>query len=362
MKLAQAVNQYDYSQLESPPLLELTEEQLAALADQLQEYHAIYSPYFSHVAQREHAYHYMRGLLDPEIKRKSAENIALATVGESGVRPLQSFVGQSRWSGEAMLAEHTRQTGELLGDANGVLLLDGSDIPKQGEESVGVKRQRCGELGKIANCQAGVFLGYNSSHGYTLLNCRLYIPQEWFSDEYAEKRYKTGLPTDLTFQTKNELAWSMIEQTHALGALPIRWITMDEAFGKDTHLLDCIDGQTAYSYFAEVPKETRVWTSSPQTYLPASSGRGRKASKLRVRPGEPTPLTVAQLADTFQEHEWQQHVLKEGSKGFIVASIACRRIVSVRNGLPGSALWLIVRRNPDCSLQYFLSNAPLRLP
>ncbi|MBV7330129.1 transposase [Chloroflexi bacterium TSY] len=177
--------------------------------------------------------------------------------------PLQSFVGQSRWSGEAMLAEHTRQTGELLGDANGVLLLDGSDIPKQGEESVGVKRQRCGELGKIANCQAGVFLGYNSSHGYTLLNCRLYIPQEWFSDEYAEKRYKTGLPTDLTFQTKNELAWSMIEQTHALGALPIRWITMDEAFGKDTHLLDCIDGQTAYSYFAEVPKETRVWTSSP---------------------------------------------------------------------------------------------------
>ncbi|MBV7335574.1 hypothetical protein KFU94_46490 [Chloroflexi bacterium TSY] len=106
---------------------------------------------------------------------------------------------------------------------------------------------------------------------------------------------------------------------------------MDEAFGKDTHLLDCIDGQTAYSYFAEVPKETRVWTSSPRPHLPASSGRGRKASKL-VRPGEPTPLTVAQLADTFQEHEWQQHVLKEGSKGFIVASIACRRIVSVRNG------------------------------
>ncbi|MBV7335874.1 transposase [Chloroflexi bacterium TSY] len=71
-------------------------------------------------------------------------------------------------------------------------------------------------MGKIANCQAGVFLGYNSSHGYTLLNCRLYIPQEWFSDEYAEKRYKTGLPTDLTFQTKMNWLGSMIEQTHAL--------------------------------------------------------------------------------------------------------------------------------------------------
>ncbi|MBV7329031.1 hypothetical protein KFU94_12380 [Chloroflexi bacterium TSY] len=93
----------------------------------------------------------------------------------------------------------------------------------------------------------------------------------------------------------------MIEQTHALGALPIRWITMDEAFGKDTHLLDCIDGQTAYSYFAEVPKETRVWTSSPRPICPHHLDAGAKL-KLRVRPGEPTPLTVAQLADTFQEH------------------------------------------------------------
>ncbi|MBV7332293.1 hypothetical protein KFU94_29495 [Chloroflexi bacterium TSY] len=97
---------------------------------------------------------------------------------------------------------------------------------------------------------------------------------------------------------------------------------------------------------------------APRPICPHHLDAGAKL-KLRVRPGEPTPLTVAQLADTFQEHEWQQHVLKEGSKGFIVASIACRRIVSVRNGLPGSALWLIVRRNPDCSLQYFLSNAPL---
>ncbi|MBV7340261.1 hypothetical protein KFU94_71065 [Chloroflexi bacterium TSY] len=110
-----------------------------------------------------------------------------------------------------------------------------------------------------------------------------------------------------------------------------------------------------------MPKETRVWTSSPQTYLPASSGRGRKASKLRVRPGEPTPLTVAQLADTFQEHEWQQHVLKEGSKGFIVASIACRRIVSVRNGLP-----VLLSGSSSAAIPIALCNFspmhPLRLP
>ncbi|MBV7334591.1 transposase [Chloroflexi bacterium TSY] len=248
-----------------------------------------YSPYFSHVAQREHAYHYMRGLLDPEIKRKSAENIALATVGES-VYALQSFVGQSRWSGEAMLAEHTRQTGELLGDANGVLLLDGSDIPKQGEESVGVKRQRCGELGKIANCQAGVFLGYNSSHGYTLLNCRLYIPQEWFSDEYAEKRYKTGLPTDLTFQTKNELAWSMIEQTHALVRCPSAGSLWMKPLAKILICLTALMAKPLTATLLKCPKRLVSGPPAPRPICPhhldagASSSSASGLVNLRLSP------------------------------------------------------------------------------
>jgi SRSO17 transposase len=130
-------------------------------------------------------------------------------------------VGQSPWTSSAILAEHVRQTQQLLGDGNGVLLLDGSDFPKQGTDSVGVKRQWCGEVGKTANCQAGVFLGYSSRHGYTLLNRRLYMPEEWFGDEYAGRRYKTGVPADLTFQTKNQLAWQMIEETHQSDTLEL---------------------------------------------------------------------------------------------------------------------------------------------
>jgi SRSO17 transposase len=360
MQLAQAVNQYNYSHLNSPEPINLSEQQLNGLVEELKEYYEIYHPYFKNAAQIENGYNYLLGLLKPMSERKSGENIALATAGIGSVRPLQSFVGQSRWESEALLSEHCAQTGTLLGDKNGVLILDGSDFPKQGDDSVGVKRQWCGQLGKTANCQAGVFTGYSSRHGYTLLNRRLYMPKEWFTPAFAAKRYKTGVPAALTFQTKNELAWQMIEQVAQAGTLPIRWITMDEAFGRDSQLLDRIDAQTSYAYFAEVPKDTALWPTAPKTYLPEPPpGRGRPATQLRLAPGEAAPLTVEAFVATFSQQEWQLHALKEGSKGIIFAQLATRRIVAVRDGLPGPQLWLIVRRDPldPTDLKYFLSNA-----
>src|SRR4029453_16550917 len=89
-----------------------------------------------------------------------------------------------------------------LGATDGVLMVDGSDFPKQGVHSVGVKRQDCGDLGKRANCQAGVFVGYVSSQGYTILDRRLYVPAEWLTDEaYAERRRQGGLPAGPTGKT-----------------------------------------------------------------------------------------------------------------------------------------------------------------
>lgn len=364
MDLAQAVEAYDYSQLESPPLLELSEEQLEALVDQVQAYHAIYSPYFSHEAQKTHAYTYLLGLLDPTIQRKSGENIGLTIVGPEGVRPIQSFLGQSRWSCDELLTEHRRQSGELLGDSHGVLIVDGSDFLKQGQASVGVKRQYCGEVGKKANCQAGVFVGYSSPKGYTLLDRRLYMPQEWFEAEYADKRFKTGVPRDLTFKTKNELAWAMIQDVQHASSLPVRWVTMDEAFGKDTKLLDRIDEETPYHYFAEVPSDTRLWLERPATHIPPYSGVGRRPTNLQLYPDAPASATVESLVATFADDAFALHALKDGSKGLIWAEIACCRVVTSRHALPGPAVWLMVRRNPfnHADIKYFLSNAPLDTP
>lgn len=329
----------------------------------LEKYHAIYSPLFSADKQREYSYHYLVGLLDPEIKRKSAENIALATLGTESVRQMQYFVGQSKWRGDEILAEHRRQTGLTLGECNGILILDGSDCAKQGDNSVGVQRQWCGELGKRANCQAGIYLGYSSSKGYSLLDCRLYIPQCWFTPEYAERRYKCQVPIDLTFQTKNQLAWEMILALHQADTLPVRWITMDEAFGRDTKLLDQIERTTDYYYLAEVPIDTQVWLQEPETQLPHYKGVGRPPTRPHLSADAAEPLSIEQVAAQLADEAWEVHALKEGAKGLLIAEIALARVVAVREGLPGPSVWLLLRRSPSApqEIHCFLSNAPMQM-
>lgn len=364
MELIQAVAEYDYHALSVTPRMELTTEQVTNLVNELASYHAIYRPYFGNESQRVQSYHYLSGLLDPEIASKSAENIALATVGTAGVRQLQYFVGSSRWSEQGLIAEHRRQSGLTLGRRDGILIVDGSDIPKQGADSVGVKRQWCGQLGKKANCQAGVFLGYSSTAGYTLLDKRLYVPAEWFSAAYAEQRYRCHVPAALTFQTKNELAWSMIAACAEAETLAARWLTMDEAFGKDTQLLDRIANETDYYYFAEVPKDTQLWLDEPETYIPASCGRGRPATKRCLAATAPAAQTVEAIAMQLATATWQTHALRQGTKGLLIAQVAAIRIYPAHAGLPGTQGWLILRRNPadPTDIHYFLSNAPADTP
>jgi SRSO17 transposase len=364
MLLEQAIERYDYDALNGNPQFELTEEQVKALVDELASYHAIYSPYLGHRSQSGYSYHYLAGLLDPTISRKSAENIALATLGAASVRGLQYFLGGSRWSDSELIAEHRRQSGLTLGRREGILIVDGSDMPKQGDDSVGVQRQWCGELGKQANCQAGVYLGYSSAAGYTLLDKRLYLPAGWFTPAYAVKRYQCHVPAEVRFQTKNELAWEMIAALVQAGTLPVRWITMDEAFGQDSQLLDRIAGETDCYYFAEVPRNTQLWLAAPETYVPQPAGQGRPGTKRRLVPTAPAAQTVANLAAQLPPAAWQTHALRQGSKGFIVAQIATLRILPARNGLPRAACWLVIRRSATdpTDLHYFISNAPADIP
>ncbi len=330
------------------------------LLPELQAYHAIYAGLFKRREQRVESEKYLKGLLS-EIENKSVESMVLQFEGDNpnAIRASQQFLGQGAWSDEAILRRHWQEVSRDLGEENGVLIVDGSDFPKQGTESVGVKRQMCGELGKVANCQAGVFVSYAGSEGYTLLDRRLYLPQEWVEEEaYAERRKKCGVPDDVHFQTKPQLAAEMLQAIEAEGSLPYRWLTCDAAFGRDTHFLDTVGDFV--SYFAEVDWDTRVWLARPATAVPTWSGQGRPPTRLRLVEGEPDALTVAAIAQTLPASAWQRLKIKEGSKGPLLADFACLRVVAVRQSLPGPDVWLVLRHNRTTGeMKYFLSNAPL---
>ncbi len=350
--------------METAPVMDLSPRDLDNLVEALREYHAIYSPLFQRREQREGAEKYLHGLL-LEIPRKSIEPMVLALEGANAkpVRTMQLFISEGAWDDDTLLKRHWQEVDTYLGEGDGVLTLDGSDFLKQGQESVGVKRQYCGEVGKRANCQAGVYVGYASRKGYTLLDRRLYLPQEWVEDEaFAERRRRCGVPVGITFKTKPTLGWEMIEAVHQSGSLRARWVTCDEAFGRDTSLLDHLDGIGLW-YLAEVPHDTQVWRQRPATAVPAWSGQGRKPMRTRVLAGETEPEEVAQLAAWLPVDRWVRRTIKEGSKGPLVARFAALRVIAVREGLPGPEVWLVLRRNLwTGELKTYLCNAPADTP
>jgi SRSO17 transposase len=146
--------------IETTPKMDLAIPDIEHLVEDLRAYHAIYRPLFQRREQRAAASTYLQGLLAP-LPRKSIEPMVLAVEGvaPNAVRAMQSFISEGQWNEERLWHQHWKEVATELGADEGGLRVDGSDFPKQGIHSVGVKRQYCGELGKRANCQAGVFVG-----------------------------------------------------------------------------------------------------------------------------------------------------------------------------------------------------------
>ena len=342
-----------------PPELNLVPADVEALAAELVAYHAEFAPLFRRAEQRHWALAYLQGQL-LHLERKSIEPMALALAG-GDVQAMQQFISQGAWDDERILTHHQQLVAQTLGDAaTGVLILDGCDFPKQGTHSVGVARQWCGALGKVANCQASVVACYASQSGYTLVDRRLFLPEAWFSTEYALLRTQCGVPPELAFQTHTELAWDILQRVHARQVLPFRWVLCDEAFGKDPAFLDRI-AAADLRYLAEVPHNTRGWLTHPATIVPPPTGKkGRPPSKARLAPDVPPPVRGDALAAQVPPEQWCRYQIKEGAKGPLVAEFAFLRIVTVRDGMPGPVNWLVLRRSLDATpeLKTYLSNAP----
>jgi SRSO17 transposase len=149
--------------------------------------------------QRTNARHYVQGLLS-DLDSKDAESIAYLHDRER--QGLQKFIGQADWDHRPLTRELARQVGRQLGEADGVLVFDPSSFPKKGSGSVGVARQWCGRLGKVENCQVGVYLGYASRRGHALVDFRLYLGKEWTTSR--ERLNKAGVPRGVRFRTRHD--------------------------------------------------------------------------------------------------------------------------------------------------------------
>ena len=143
---------------DTPPPLDLTPEEIEALADELVDYHAEFADLYYRPEQAHWGYKYLQGLMLP-IECKAIQPMAMALDG-GNIQAMQQFIGQGRWQDEKLLKKHWRLADETLGEDDGVWIADGSGFPKKGEHSVGVARQWCGRLGKVENCQVGVFAAY----------------------------------------------------------------------------------------------------------------------------------------------------------------------------------------------------------
>lgn len=347
----------------SPEKNRITKEKIVHLENDLKEYQAMFQPLFKRREQQRHGDNYLRGLLHP-LPNKSIETMMLHLHGddENQIRAMQHFMSAGSWDDRSVLQKHWQLVEEAIGDEEGVLIVDCSGFPKQGKESVGVKRQWCGELGKRANCQVGVFVGYSSQQGRTLLDRRLYMPEEWVKEKaYAKRRQKCGVPSDIVFKTKPMLAAEMVQELAAAQTIRFRWLTADEGYGRVPEFLDRI-GAVAW-YFAEVPSDTHVWLQRPKTELPTWKGKGRKPKRHRLVAGEKPSQTVTAIVANLSPEQWHRHLIKEGSKGPIIADLAAIRVTNSRQQLPGYEVWLVCRRSITTGeIHYFLSNAPVTTP
>jgi SRSO17 transposase len=335
-----------------------------ASAGELITFHRMFQACFRRREQRQWSLFYLCGLLS-NMERKTIEAMVLTLYGAqaNAVRDLHRFMSEGRWDQPRVIEQSQTLVGQWLGEPAGVVIADGSGFPKQGEHSVGVAYQYCGHLGKVANCQQGAFVVYASSRGYAFLDERLYLPEEWFTAAYRERWQACRIPEGQSFRSEPELALEMITALVQRAVVPFQWVTADEAYGKSPVFCDGIATLGKW-YLVEVPADTRVWLHTPAIEPPGQGLLGRPRLHPRVARNAPRPREVRELVTSLPKSNWIRRIIKQGSKGPVVAEFAFVRATCLREGLPGPRVWLVFRRTLGAKpeIKSFFSNAPTPCP
>ena len=237
----------------------------------------------------EHAADDLRGLL-ADVERKNGWQLA-ERAGYEHPRGIQRVLDRYAWDADAIRDDLRAYVLPALADPRGVLVVDETAFPKQGTRSAGVARQYCGTLGKRANCQVGVFLGYASPAGHVGLDRALYLPQEW-TDDRARCR-AAGIPDEVPFQTKPQLALALVERALDAG-VPAAWVVADEVYGSDSKFRGPLEAR-GQAYVLAIRSNQSVSTWPPY--------------------GPPAIGTVAGLVAAVPPTAWRRLSCGEGAQG-----------------------------------------------
>lgn len=333
-------------------------KQLRRLKPELDAFLERYFALFGRPENHEHAERFVHGLLGGQ-ERRNIENVAEAVDG-GVVRTMQKFVAQGCWECGDVLGELRSHVVETLGDDEGTINVDETGFPKKGTKSVGVKRQYSGTLGRVDNCQVGVLANYCSPKGHTLIDRRLFLPEEWAEDE--ERREEAGVPEGVVFRTKPELASEMV-QTAVTQQIPFRWVGGDSVYGDSPTFVQSVRDLHKW-YVLDTSSEARVWLSQP---------RRRKVGKSGPRGGRPRtrakaiskPITVADAVARLSTSAFTRITVSQGSQGPIVYEYAEMTVWFSEEGYPADQPErLLVRRSlgQEAELKYHRSNAPAEIP
>jgi SRSO17 transposase len=305
---------------------------------ELAGYLSSFDGYFVRSEGRESLERYSTGLLS-DIPRKNGETIEDSVPGTNNQR-LQSLLTGIGWDHQGANQERAEQMRDNASLGNGVLIHDDTGIPKQGEHSVGVARQYCSELGKVANCQVVVTCHYADPAASWPVNARLYLPREWTDDH--QRMREAGVPENVQFQTKPEIALALLDEANRIG-IPHEAVVTDASYGGDDPYLSGLESRQEH-YVNAVPCDFTVIL-------------------------EGTPEAVAQRADAVMHQKprrkWKTIRWREGTKGWLRRKFIAVRAYRTVDGKPKTLGWLIGERpgyGQTGKWKYYFSDFPADTP
>ncbi len=308
---------------------------------------------FGHVAQRGAFRRYLLGLLSDS--RRKSMSAMLARVSHPGTyQAFQHFITHAPWSAERVW----RRLRQVIPAREGVLILDGTSFPKQGPHSVGVTRQYCGSLGKIANCQVAVTAALWTGARAWMLGAALYLPETWLT---PEARQRAQIPSTVRFQEKWRLVLTLLRQIRASG-FQLTAVVGDAEFGDNATLRRTLH-RAKLAYALGVSSDLKVFLGTPRLAAPAPLiGMGRPRTRRVLAPGEQT-ITVAALVTAQPARVWRRVSWRNGTNAPWRAAFLALRVTpghDWRHRRLAPEVWVLAERDLGATprTKYYLVDLP----